>query len=427
MTVERAAGGGETTAPAGKAAPSLWSDHDFRMLFAAAVVSKTGTHIGYIALPLVAIEALDASPGQVGLLGMLSTVAFLLIGLPAGAWVDRMRYRHIMIVADLLRTALLASVPAAAWLGLLTIEQLYAVVLLSGCATVFFDVGAQSYLPQLVGRDRLIQANAQLNGWDAALQAGGRGGGGFLVALLTAPVAVLANAFAFLWSALCLTRIRRLQEKPARDVRRNLAAEVGEGVRFVFGHAVLRPVALAGAFTNCSVLTVTTMVPVLFRDELGLSVWTIGVFLALGGVGVFLGALAARRVGEWLGAGRAPWIFGMCTAPFALAVPLLMGRGPWLWAAAGCWLLVTVRMGVDNVLMVSFRQRVTPDALLGRMNATMRFLFTGALAIGAGLAALIGEYVSVRAALWTGAVGLSVAWLPVFLSPLRTMRELPSE
>ncbi|WP_327324805.1 MFS transporter [Streptomyces sp. NBC_01210] len=421
-----AADSADAEAPDSTETVPLLRDHDFRMLFAAAVVSKVGTHIGYIALPLVAIEALDASPGQVGLLGMLSTVAFLLIGLPAGAWVDRMRYRRVMIVTDLVRTALLASVPAAAWLDLLTIEQLYAVVLLSGCATVFFDVGAQSYLPHLVGRDRLVRANAQLGAWDAALQVGGRGGGGFLVGALTAPVAVLANAFGFLWSALCLTRIRKRRDKPSH-IRKNLASEIGEGVRFVFGHVVLRPVALAGACTNLSVFAITTMIPVLFRDELDLSVWTVGLFLSVGGVGVFLGALAARRVGERLGAGRAPWILGLSTAPFALAVPLVVDRGAWLWLTAGCWLLVTIRMGVDNVLMVSFRQRVTPDALLGRMNATMRFLFTGALAIGAALAALIGEYVSVRAALGTGAVGLAVAWLPVFLSPLRTMRELPSE
>lgn len=426
MAVPRATGD-KGTAGRDAAAGSLLRDHDFRMLFAGAVVSKVGTHIGYIALPLVAIEVLDASPGQVGLLGMLSTAAFLLIGLPAGAWVDRMRYRHVMIATDLTRTALLATVPVAAWLDVLTIGQLYAVVLLSGCATVLFDVAAQSCLPQLVGRDRLIRANAQLSGWDAALQVGGRGGGGFLVAALTAPVAVLANALGFLWSALCLTRIRVPQEKPDRDPRQNLVTEVAEGVRFVLGHVVLRPVALAGALTNLSVFTVTTMIPVLFRDELHLPVWTIGVFLSVGGIGVFLGAFAARRVGEWLGAGRVPWIFGLSTAPFAVAVPLLLTRDVWVWGAAGCWLLVTFRMGVDNVLMVSFRQRVTPDALLGRMNATMRFLFTGALAIGAGLAALIGEYASVRAALWTGAVGLSVAWLPVFFSPLRTMRELPSQ
>ncbi|MFJ2742618.1 MFS transporter [Streptomyces sp. NPDC087440] len=414
----------ETGRPAGG---TLAGNRDFRRLFTAAVVSKAGTHVGYIALPLVAIEALDASPGQVGLLGVLSTVAFLLIGLPAGAWVDRMRYRHVMVVTDVVRALLLASVPLAAWLDVLTIAQLYAVVLLSGCATVFFDVAAQSCLPLLVGRDLLVQANARLGGWDAALQVGGRGGGGFLVSALTAPLSVLANAFGYLWSAFFLLRIRTRQDKPARAARRTLAAEIGEGVRFVFRHPVLRPVALAGSCTNLAVFTITTMIPVLFREELGLPVWTIGLFLSVGGVGVFLGAFTARRVGERIGAGRAPWVLGLSTLPFALAVPWLMQRGPWLWAAAGCWLLVTVRVGVDNVLMVSFRQRVTPVALMGRMNATIRFLFTGALAVGAGIAALIGEYVSVRAALWTGAVVLSVAWLPVFFSALRTMRELPSE
>ncbi|MBO8195989.1 MFS transporter [Streptomyces oryzae] len=401
-------------------------DHDFRMLFSAAVVSKVGTHIGYIALPLVAIETLDASAGQVGVLGMLSTVAFLLIGLPAGAWVDRMRYRRTMIAADAVRAVLLGSVPLAALFDALTITQLYAVVLLNGCATVFFDVAAQSCLPDLVGRDRLVAANSQLNSWDAALQAGGRGGGGFLVQALTAPVAVLANALGFVCSALLLGRIRKPEARPERDRRKTLWAEIGEGVRFVARHTVLRPVAMAGSCTNLSVFTITTMIPVVFRDELGLPIWVVGLFLSIGGIGVFAGALSARRVGDRLGPGRAPWILGMYTVPFALTVPLV-DRGWLLGAAAGAWLLVTFRMGVDNVLLVSFRQRVTPTPLLGRMNATIRFLFTGALAVGGGIAATVGEFASARTALWVGAVGLAGAWLPVFLSPLRTMRELPDE
>lgn len=401
-------------------------NHDFRMLFAAAVVSKIGTHIGYIALPLVAIETLDASPGQVGLLGMLSTVAFLVIGLPAGAWVDRMRHRRIMIVSDLVRTVLLGSVPVAGWLGAITMEQLYLVVLLTGCATVFFDVAAQSCLPDLVGREQLIQANSQLNSWDAALTVGGRGGGGFLVQALTPPAAVLTNAVGFLASALFLLRIRKPEQKPSREARKSLAAEVGEGVRFVLRHPLLRPIALAGALTNLFVFTITTVIPVVFRSELGLPVWSIGLFISVGGIGAFLGSFTARRVGDRLGAGRALWILGLASSPFALAVGLVQ-RDVWLWVAAAlCWLLVTIRIGVNNVLLVSFRQQVTPDELLGRMNATMRFLLTGALAVGAGLAGVVGEYASPRAALWAGAAGLAVAWLPLFFSPLRTMRRLPT-
>ncbi|GGK22129.1 MFS transporter [Pilimelia terevasa] len=416
-----------TPTAAGEAvtAPSRLRDNpDFRRLFAAAVASKVGTHVGYIALPLVAIETLRASPGQVGLLGMLSTVAFLLIGLPAGAWVDRMRYQRVMVVTDVVRALLMSTVPVAAWLGVLRIEQLYAVVLLAGVATVFFDVAAQSCLPGVVGRDQLVAANSQLNSWDAALQVGGRGGGGFLVQALTAPLAVLTNALGYVVSAAFLVGLRS-GPRPDRAARRHLGTEVVEGVRFVAGHPILRPVASAGALTNLAVITVTTMVPVVFRDDLGLPVWSIGVFLSIGGVGVFLGALTARRVQDHLGAGRAPWLLGLVTAPLALLVPLV-GRGGWLWLAGVCWLLVTYRVGVANVLLVSFRQRVTPDRLLGRMNATMRFVFTGALAVGAGLAGLVGEFASARAALWTGAAILAVAWLPIFLSPLRRMRDLPS-
>jgi MFS family permease len=401
----------------------LRRDQGFRMLFAAAIASKTGTQIGYVALPLVAIDTLDASPGQVGLLSTLNTVAFLVIGLPAGAWVDRMRHRRVMVVADLVRFLVLVSVPVAGWLGVISVGQLYAVALAAGCATVFFDVAAQSSLPYLVGRERIFQANAQLNSWDAALTVGGRGGGGFLVQALTPPVAVLTNALGFLGSALFLKRIKKPDERPAREPRRNLVAEVGEGVRFVFRHQVLRPIAIAGSLTNLCVNAITTMIPVLFRDDLHLPVWSVGVFISVGGVGAFLGTFTARRVGERIGVGRSLWILGLATSPFALMVALV-DHGMWMWVAGGAWLVVTFRIGINNVMLVSFRQQVTPDGLLGRVNATMRFLLFGALSIGAGVAAVVGEYASPRAALWTGAVGLACAWIPLFLSPLRTMRRL---
>ena len=163
---------------------SLFRDRDFRRLFAADMASKFGTQVGYLALPLLAVVALQASPGQLGILGALGTVAFLLIGLPAGAWVDRMRRRHLLIAADLARAALLASIPLAWWLDRLTIHQLYAVALLTGAATVFFDIAHQSFVPHVVGRDRLIGANTTLVSLNAISEVSGRAVGGLLVQVL---------------------------------------------------------------------------------------------------------------------------------------------------------------------------------------------------------------------------------------------------
>ncbi|MFP3991828.1 MFS transporter [Streptomyces sp. E11-3] len=406
---------------------SLWHVPDFRALFTASALSQLGSNIGYVAVPLIAVSALDAGAGQVGLLAALSTAAFLLIGLPAGAWVDRMRHRRVLIAADLVRAALFASVPVAWWLGTLTLGQLYAVVLLNGCATVFFDVGSQSVLPHLVGQDDLVRANAALVSLHAVGNVAGRGAGGGLVQLLTAPLAVVATAVSYVGSALRLTGIPKTPaptphaERPPR-----LGAEIAEGLRHVLGNPELRALALGAALTNFGAQLVNTLLPVLFARELGLPAGVLGLYWAVGGVGAFLGARCARRLAGRFGLGRTLGFAGLCTAPAALLVPLV-GGGPWLYPAGIGWLLVTFKVGCDNVLAVSLRQRLTPGPLLGRMNATFRFVLTGALAVGSAAAGVIGEFAGVRTALWAGGVCMALAFLPVLLSPVRNRRDLPGQ
>ncbi|MGH3320018.1 MAG: MFS transporter [Streptosporangiaceae bacterium] len=403
---------------------SLLRDGGFRRLFAAAIGSTLGTEISHVALPLLAVMALHATAGQVGLLATLSTLPFLLIGLPAGAWVDRVRRRGVMIAADLARGLLMASLPVAWWLGRLTIEQLYLTVLLAGAATVFFDVASLSYLPHLVTRRRVQEGNSALVSVYAGGSVAGNSAGGFLVQLLTAPATVAVDAVSYLWSAACLAGIRRPEPRPEANGDARLARDIRDGLTFVLEHPLLRSIAVKGALTNLAIQVTVTMLPVLFVGELGLPAGILGAYLAVGGVGTFLGARASGRIGRRLGQGRTPWILGLVMAPLVFLVPLIE-PGPWLWAAMGAWLAVTFGVGVDNVVLVSFRQRCTPDRLLGRMNATMRFLLTGALAVGAGLGGLVGQLVSVRAALWVGAAVLAVSWLPLFFSPMRTMRDFP--
>lgn len=403
----------------------VFGNRDFRRVFAAAAVSNLGTQISYLAIPLVAVLALNASPGQVGALGTLSTVAFLLIGLPAGAWVDRARRRQVMVVADLVRMVLYGSVPLVWWFGGLTIWQLYAVVLLGGVATVFFDVSNQSFLPHVVGRAGLVNANSALVLLDAGNQVAGRSAGGFLVALLTAPAAVLVDAASYLWSALCILTVRKPEAKPVRKPGARLSREVGEGVKFVVAQPILRAIAIASTINNLSIQLTVTMLPVLFVRVLGLSVGDLGLFLAIGGIGVFIGARVARLLGNRLGNGRTLWMIGVAIAPAGFLLPLI-GHGVMLRLAVLAWLLTTFRVGVNNVIQVSFRQHCTPDHLLGRMNATMRFVLTGALAVGSALSGALAELYGVRAALWVSAIGLATVWIPIFLSPLRTTRDFPS-
>ncbi|QKW09780.1 MFS transporter [Streptomyces sp. NA04227] len=407
---------------------SPWRIPDFRTLFTATALSQLATNVGHVAVPLIAVAELDASPGQVGALATLSTLAFLLIGLPAGAWVDRMRQRGVLIGADLGRALLFCSVPLAWWLDVLTLEQLYVVVLLNGCATVFFDVASQSVLPQLVGRDGLVRANSAVVTLMAAGNVAGRGAGGGVVQLLTAPVAVACTAVGYLASALRLTALRHVPAPVTKTTgaAAGLGAQIREGLRHVLGNAELRALALTASLTNLGLQLINTMLPLLFVRELGLSPGVLGLFWASGGLGLLLGARCARPVSARLGFGRTLGLAGLCMAPAGLLVPLVDG-GVWLYVAGAGYLLTLFKTGMDNVLGVSLRQRMTPDALLGRMNATFRFLLTGALAIGAALSGLIGELASAQVTLWVGGALLSLAFLPVFLSPVRHRRELPRE
>jgi predicted MFS family arabinose efflux permease len=404
-----------------------WRITDFRILFTASSLSQLGTNVSYVATPLVAVIALHAGPGQVGALAALSTTAFLLIGLPAGAWVDRLSHRRVLVAADLARAVLFATVPLAWWGGVLSLRQLYAVVLVNGCATVFFDVASQSVLPQLVGPDALVRANADINTLIAVGNVAGRSAGGGLVALLTAPAAVLCSSVVYLASALRLTALRPTPAPPRRSSRGpGLREQIGEGVRHVFGNPELRALALTAALGNLGSAVINTMLPIWFVRHLGYSSALLGLFWAAGGAGLLLGARTARSAAARFGYGRTLGLAGACLAPAGLLVPLV-GRGAWLPLAGTGWFLAMFKVGMDNVLGVSLRQRMTAAPLLGRMNATFRFLLTGALAVGAALSGVLGELAGIHATLWVGGVFVSTAFLPVFVSPVRRRRALPEQ
>ncbi|TDU91577.1 putative MFS family arabinose efflux permease [Kribbella voronezhensis] len=408
------------------AAPSVFGSRSFRSVFTAAAVSQLGTQVGYLAVPLIGVQALAFDAGQLGLLATLGTAAFLLIGLPAGAWIDVLGRRPVMVVADLSRALLVGSIPVATAFGVLSATQLYLVVFLTGVGTVFFDVSAQSLLPGLVGRQLLTEANTHLVGMNAVADVSGRSAGGWLVQLLTAPFAVVADAVSYLASAWFLLRIDTdLSQRPT--VRRaSVRSQIAEGLVFVAGEPLLRAIAVKGMINNLSIQLAVTVLPLLFVRDLHLSAGVLGGYLALGGVGVFIGSRLARPLGRRLGQGRASWVAGAATAPVAFLVPLI-DRDWRLVTAGAAWIVITAKVGVDNVLLTTFRQQVTPDRLLGRVNATMRFLLTGSLAIGSAVAGVVGQLVSVRAVLCLAAVGLAFSWIPLFLSPLRRLRVLPTK
>jgi MFS family permease len=403
----------------------LLRHHDFRQLFLADTVSQIGTQVSMLALPLVAVLALHADPFQVGLLAACETAAFLLVGLPAGAWIDRMRRRDVLLAGDLGRAVVLGSVPVAWWLGALTMPQLYAVGLLTGVFTLFFDVAYQSYLPHLVGRANLVEGNAKLEAVRGINQIAGPTAAGLLIQWLTAPVAVAVDALSFAGSALFVGLIRKREPKPERQPDAHLGREIGEGLRFVLANRLLRSIAMCTGSSNLFSAISGAMLIVLFARDLRLSPGTIGLVMSVGTVGGLVGALTATRIAARIGQGPAIWIPIAVTAPFQLLLPLAQ-RGWLLWAAALGSSVFWFGAVVYNITQVSFRQGLTPERLLGRMNATMRFLVWGTMPLGGLLGGVLGRYLGVRPALWVAAVGGMLAFLPVFFSPLRTMRELPT-
>jgi MFS family permease len=403
---------------------SLLRHRDFRRLWAGDAISQIGTMVTMLALPLLAVKTLHATPFEVGLLTTFETVAFLLVGLPAGAWVDRMRKRSVMIAGDLGRAVALGSVPLVAAFGGLTMWQLYAVVLITGVLTVFFDVSYQSYLPFLVGRQHLVEGNSKLQGTQSVAQVAGPSFGGLLVQLLTAPYAIALDAASYVWSALCVGSIQAREPQPERPADTHLLHEVGEGLAFVVRHRLLRAIAACTGSFNLFFTAAQSMLIVLLARNLHLPAGVIGLLLAAGAVGGLAGALLARRLADRFGQGPIIWLSCAVTTPFMLIAPFLQ-RDATLALFVVAEFVMYGGTVVYNVTQVSFRQALCPERLLGRMNATMRFLVWGTMPLGGLLGGALGATIGVRMTILVCVIGASLAFLPVYFSPLRTMRELP--
>ncbi len=397
----------------------LLHEHDFRQLFVADTISQLGSEVSVLALPLVAVLTLHASNFEVGVLAACGTLAFLLVGLPAGAWVDRMRRRNVLIVGDVGRALVLGSVPLAWASGVLSMPQLYLVALLTGVLTVFFDVAYQSYLPHLVGRDHLVEGNAKLEAVHGVSQIAGPTVAGLVIQALTAPVAVAVDAASFAGSALFVRRIRKREERSELRPEVHLGREVMEGLRFVFGNRRLRAIATSTGTFNLFSGIRNAMLIVLLARALRLPAGTIGVFFSIASVGGLVGALIASRVGRRLGQGRAILTSQAACGLFGLAVPLAQ-RGWVLWAVSFSLAIAYLANVVYNVTQLSFRQGLTPERLLGRMNATMRFVVWGTLPLGGLIGGVLGQLFGARPTLWVAAVGALLPFLPLFFSPLRT-------
>ncbi|MFQ1003992.1 MFS transporter [Modestobacter sp. SSW1-42] len=403
---------------------SLLRHRDFRHLWAAETVSQVGTQVTLLALPVVAVTLLQATPLQMGVLTALETAAFLLIGLPAGAWVDRWRRKRVLVTADLVRALVLATLPVAYLADLLTLGQLFVVAAVTGTATVFFDVAYQSYLPALVDGDQLVDGNGKLEASRAVAQVAGPGATGVLLRVLGAPLLIAVDAASFLLSALFIGRIRTPDAVPDRAARRPLRTEIAEGLSFVVRHPLLRRIVACTGTANLFGSMTTALLVLYVIRSLGLSEATLGLVFSLGAVGGLLGAATAARFARRVGEGRSIPLSAVVFAAAGVFVPLAAVGAPVVLLTTG-WFVLSWATVVYNVTQVSFRQRLCPPRLLSRMNASVRFIVFGTMPVGGLLGGVLGEWLGVLPALWVAAAGGAVACLPVLLSPLPGMRDLP--
>ena len=445
---------------------SLFRNPNYAKLWTAATVSLFGTQVSQIAIPFIAAVLLNASPGEVGLLTTIEFLPFLLFTLPAGVWVDRFPKKRILVIGDVGRAFMLASIPIAYALGALTIWQLYVVGFVNGLMTVFFDVADQSYLPSILERDDLVEGNAKLQISQSSAQILGQPFGGGIVALLTAPVAVLIDAVSYLGSAGLILWIRETGRRAAGALRTGPAtviseaeelapspaaaasvaveagaaegdltegggalalggmrSQIADGLRYILGHRYLRNIAATTATSNLFGNIAFAIFPVYAYRVLQLTPEAVGTIGGLGGAGVLLGALVANRVQARFGLGRAIVGSAIMFGPFNLLMPLATPQVAF-WFLSVSFFLSGISTVVYNVAQVSLRQAITPDAFLGRMNATMRFLVWGTIPVGSLIGAGLSEVIGVQGTIWVGAILSLFAFLPVFLSPVRGLRTI---
>lgn len=405
----------------------LGRHRDFRLLWCGETAGKFGASVTGVAMPLVAVSTLRAGTFEVSLLTAASWLPWLVIGLPVGVWVDRMRRRPIMLAAAAVSLVLFAAVPVAARAGLLSIGLLLAVALLTGTAAVFFQTAYSAYLPSILEPEDQPEGNAKLHGSASAAQIAGLGSGGLIAQAAGAVNGMFANAATFLVSLLCLSGIRHREPRGTRAARRpgGLIGEVGEGLRLVAGDPWLRTLTLFGAASNLALMGYQSILVVFLVRSVGLEPGAVGALIAVAGTGGVVGAFAARRVAGRVGTARATLLFELGLPTFALLIPLATsGAGVWLYVAGG--FCVSAGVVAGNVVKASFQQRYCPPGLLGRLTATSAFLNYGTIPLGALLGGTLGTALGIRAAMWVTTAGVPLAALILLFSPIGRCRELPA-
>lgn len=395
---------------------------DFLRFLGSHLVSELGANISRVALPLVAVLVLHAGPAEVGLLASLQTAAYLLIGLPAGVWIDRMRRRRVMVVSDLARFLLVGSIPVAAELGVLSLEMMLVVALLAGTAQVFNDVADQTYLPKLVDNRQLGDGNAKMEVVRSGSFLAGPGVGGTLVQLLGASRTMTATALGALASVLLLTSIKTPDKPPKDAERRPLLRGIREGLTFVWNDRLLRMFVASSAVGNLCVSGVLGLSVLFLADEVKLAPGLIGLLLMSGGIGGLIGGLTGGWLSRKYGTARMTWLAVTVGAPFSLLLPMTQAD----WRAV-CFAITSIMISwsaaLSNVGQITYRQTVAPEHMLGRVTASVRFVSWATMPLGALLGGMVAQQIGVRQTLWVLLAGRALSFVPLLFSPLPRMRD----
>ncbi|WP_160507695.1 MFS transporter [Streptomyces sp. BA2] len=410
--------------------PTVWHSRNFLLLWGGQTVAELGSRISSVAVPLLAAQTLDASVFQISLLTTVAWLPYLFISLPAGLIADRVDQRKLMIACDLGRMALMLSLPLVAIAGALSLGFLYAVVGISGVLTVLFNVAYRSKLPRLLEEHQLVDGNAKLTLSQDLGELVGPSIGGVLIGVLGAAKTFFSNALAYLISAVTLWLIRdepddrKTEAAETAEERRPLRTQLTEGIVFVRRQPILRSVLLCSTTSNFFVMASGSIEVTFLVRELDAPSSLIGLVFSISAIGGLLVGALTKRISERVGTARVIWVAMAAPGPLYLCMPLAQpGWGVLLYGVGLA--AFSANVVLYNVAATSYRQRVTPSHMLGRVNATFLWICYGAIPLGSLTGGALASALGLRTALWICVLGTWSASLWVVFSPLRRMRDLP--
>jgi MFS family permease len=405
----------------------LLRQRDFRLLWFGESTSTLGSAISGIALPLVAVVVLHAGAFTMGLLSAVSWLPTLVIGLPAGAWVDRCRRRRVMMACNAGGLLLMLSVPAVAWLGALSVGYLLVVALLNGAIGVFFSPAFQAFLPTIVGRKDLTEANSKLSASNQVALMGGSGLAGLIAQVFGAVTGVLLDALSYLVSLVCVTAISATEESPRRagpptTFRQDIAA----GIRFLVRDPYMRIIALCASVENLLLTGAHALLVVFLVHVAGVRLGAVGLLMVADSLGGLAGAMIAAKISRRIGTARTLLVVAIGSAPFGLLIPLTTGGWGMTWFVIGLG-VPAAGMVACGIVSSTFRQSYCPQEMQGRVNTTAMVIVYGSMPIGALLGGILGATIGIRTTLWIMLGSLAAAKLLRLIGPIKSSRDLPAQ